>query len=71
MDNYYFVYNIETKEEFACHQNYYDKHRKELIAIAVGSISELIEFLGNDFLLIDKEEWYIWLKKKNKCYQEL
>ena len=55
MDNYYFVYDKDTKEEFACSTDYYDKHRRDLIAIAVGSISELMEFLGDDFILINKE----------------
>ena len=55
MDNYYFVYDKETKEEFVCSVDYYDSHRDNLIAIAVGTVDELMEFLGCEILIIDKE----------------
>ena len=53
--NYYFVYDIETKQEFACSEEYYDKHRKELIAFAIGDLDELREFLGSEFIIIEED----------------
>ena len=55
MDNYYFVYDKDTKEEFTCSADYYDTHRNDLIAITIGDLDELREFLGCDILIIDKE----------------
>ena len=53
--NYYFVYDLSDKQEYACSADYYDRHRKELVAIAVGSIDELMEFLGSEFIIIEED----------------
>ena len=55
MCNYYFVYDPHNKREYACKESYYDKHRKNLIVIALGTISELEEFIGSDIILLDNE----------------
>lgn len=55
MCNYYFVYDPDNKQEYACTESYYDKHRKELLVIALGTMDELSEFFGSDFIIIDKE----------------
>jgi hypothetical protein len=56
MDNYCFVYDKNDKQEYACHQDYYDKHRDELIIVAIGTIDELMEFLGSEFIVINDKE---------------
>lgn len=53
MDNYYFIYDPVNKQEYACTQEYYDKHRQDLLVIALGSMEELSEFFGNDFIIVD------------------
>ena len=55
MCNYYFVYDPSNKREYACKESYYDKHRKDLVVIALGTISELEEFIGSDIILIDNQ----------------
>jgi hypothetical protein len=53
--DYYFVYDPDNKQEYACTCSYYDKYRKDLVVIALGTIQELSEFVGSDILIIDEE----------------